>query len=185
MSTLTDNNGKNWQVELDAFTLGDLRDELEIQLEADGLYQLEQSEEKLVKALAVICREALGETTPRQFARGFSGEALTRALEAVREAAAHFFPKKRWSEMQSYLKTRRENAAMFAKARPTLATLADPEVPEAIRQPALEMLAEIIQGSVSIGSQQSEAGLSVFGLEETPPTAATGSPGSSESAPAV
>ena len=89
MTTFHDTNGKEWAIQLDGFALGDLRDQINLDLAGDGLLTIETDPVALVRALAIICRDQITEAqkTEREFAKGISGEVLNVALEAVRGAA--------------------------------------------------------------------------------------------------
>lgn len=198
MSSFCDAAGRTWIVELDGLLLGELRD-AGVDLTDDGLLKIEQDPCCLVKMLVLVCREQIAakQLPEREFARSISGVILDHAIEAARGAAEAFFPPRRWSEIQSALRSRREEnlkaEEMLAGIRPMLATLNRPEMPEAMRAAVLNAIGELIEGQIErstpaepaepTASRRPAVDLSASGRVATRPTAASGSPASSGSTP--
>lgn len=186
MATFTDTAERNWTVELDGLLLGEVQSETGIDLgDAAGTAyaKIEDSPILLVQVLAVLCREQIREQklTESQFSKGIRRDVLGRAAEAVLEAAEGFFPPSTWSELQSSLKSLRSFNRQWAKLRPMLAKLNEPEMPPALRDAVMGALTEMMEG---IASDKLEKLASASGPAAPPTSAASGSPENAESAPA-
>jgi hypothetical protein len=190
MTTFRDATDRPWRVEIDAFVLGQLRDECQIDLadvSAAGYVALELDVVSLVRALQVICREQLAaaKVSPRDFAKVIAGEAIDRACEAVRGAAADFFPPARWSKIRSRWTQRLEAAATWETIQPMMALLNRPDVPAQFRDAVMEVVGGQLTTLVATDSPPSTASPSASGPAEIPPSTASTSPASSVSAPAA
>lgn len=102
MPTFTDKAGRGWAVDLTVGHLPRLRElgfELgKILAQPDKLGDLLVADpEKLVAAVWLLAEEQADKAgvTPEQFAAGFDGPALERAVEALIGAAVDFFPRSR------------------------------------------------------------------------------------------
>jgi len=169
-----DSFGNDWEIEFDAFVFGVIRDVHKIDIADDGLHKLEKDPHALVVVLHELC-----DTTEdlRQFAKRFKSNSLTTAFEAVRGAAADFFPLKQWSEIQSFLNQRQAAAEMFAAMRPMLAHLNHPEMPESLRQVVMEKLGELLENT---GLDSSAMSPSALIQDATPSNVPSGAPELSE-----
>lgn len=174
MTTFKDNAGHEWQLSLDAFTLGELRDAKNIDLaDTAGLdyARCERDPATLVAALAVLCgderkAESLSE---RDFAKRLTGDTLDAAWESLWRAAKVFFPAKLWSALESNLDQHR---AMEA-ARPMLAALSQPGMPAEMREVVMGQVASML----SSGDLQSSTGNpSVTAPDATPSSSASEPP---------
>jgi hypothetical protein len=181
LATFTDSNGNEWAVAFDAFSLDDVRTELDVDLadlSAAGWYAITSREPTLAKSLAIICK---GQHDVRQL----SGDDFPKALAAMEAAALDFFPPKKWSEMQTNLRMKSQTA----QAQDAAATLqgAIPLAEAFMRLPP-QMQEDIVreQGGESSDLQRLRELASVSGPASTPSTPATDSPESAaELQPAV
>ena len=153
MRQFADVDNRSWEVAIDGFSLGELRDK-GIDVVQDGLFCIEQREDVLLKALAILCREQITkhQLSDRAFARAISGIAIEKALEAVRGAAEDFFPPRRWSEIQSRSEKRKDADQTFQDFAPMLELLNRPQMPPAMRQAILDAVASKLEEGLSSGS---------------------------------
>ena len=153
MRQFVDLDGRSWDVALDGFSLGELRDK-GVDIVQDGLFYIEQREDVLLKALAILCREQITkhQLSDRAFARGIAGVAIEQAFEAVRGAAEDFFPPKRWSEIQSRSEKRKDADQTFQDFAPMLELLNRPQMPPAMRQAVLDAVASKLEEGTSSAS---------------------------------
>ena len=170
MPSFTDNAGAEWSISLDGFTLGELRDAKKIDLaDPAGLdyARCERDPATLVACLAVICaddRKRLN-LSERDFAKRLTGEALEKAWEALWGAAKVFFPPRLWSALESNLESHR---AMEA-ARPLMAALNQPGMPEAMREAVMSQVASLLNSGDSSASEMLR---SVSGQDDPPSNSA-------------
>lgn len=101
MATFRDGKGRDWDLRLTVGTLTEVREATGVRLgdafrdEAALAGLLFADPEQLGRVLWVVCREraeAAG-VTPEDFAAGFDGPALERAVEAFLGSVADFFPR--------------------------------------------------------------------------------------------
>lgn len=190
MSTFRDALGRDWTIEFDALMLGALRDQHKIDLldvGGGGYTLIENDEEKLTLTLLVVCREQIEalKLTPQQFARGLSGDAYTRAYQAVVAGAANFFPGKKWSAILSCCKQQRQISDSWAAIRPMLRMLNDPDMPQQMLDSVMLAITAKLGEIVSTDLRSSAVGGSAPGPAATPSSTATDSPASAESPPAA
>lgn len=173
MTTFQDNAGTEWKLSLDAFTLGELRDAKKIDLaDPAGLdyARCERDPATLVAALAVLCSDErkAKSLSERDFAKRITGEAIERAWDALWRAAKVFFPPKLWSDLESNLGQHRGMEA----ARPMMAALNQPGMPQEMREVVMQQVASMLSGSF----ENSMANPSVSGLDATPSNSASEPP---------
>jgi hypothetical protein len=200
VATFRDITGREWRVEFDAFTLDDIRQELQIDLAdptASGFAKIEADDVALVKVLSIAVRDELraGNRSPRDFARDVVREAIESARESIVRAAENFFPPKRWSEIQSNWEKRRTNQRIIAdgqelaKMLPVLkdAMRAIEALPPEMKDGAILEMREQIQraGGDDTTLQQLRELASVSTPGTMQSSAATDSPESVESVPAA
>lgn len=189
MATFRDNTNRSWRVELDAFVLGELRDECQIDLadvSAAGYFALDTDVVSLVRALQVLCREQIQEATlsPRDFARLIAGEAIVRARGAVRGAAASFFPPDEWSSIHSRWQQRVEAAATWHSIAPMMSLLNRPDMPARMRDAVMDVVGSELSTLATTVSPTSTASPFASGPAATPSSAAFASQATSDSTPA-
>ena len=184
MATFKDSEGGKRQFEFDAFNLDRIRSEHSIDLadlSGSGFAKIDNDID-LVKVLAVIFVEDL-----KDMARVIRGKVIDKARAAVMEAAADFFPPRRWSEIQSNLAKRRAMEIPMA-VMPERINEALPLM-QAFMSLTPEERASLIQeeigGEGNIDSQALQELASVGGLGATPLKHATNELASVESQPAA
>lgn len=107
MPSFKDRKGNEWQVELDAPTIEEIKDDHGISLvnlDSDPLLKLRNEPMVLVACVSVICRDQQKERgmTPLDFAKALPSppDAM---LDAVRDAVIGFFPSGRASHVREVL----------------------------------------------------------------------------------
>lgn len=101
MPTFTDNKGRAWEVRLTLGLLTEVREQAGVKLgevlrTEQGLADFVFGDvETLGKVLWVLCREQAERqgVTPEDFAHGFGGDTIEKAVEAVLGSVADFFPR--------------------------------------------------------------------------------------------
>lgn len=197
MSTFNDSMGQSWTVEFDGLLLDDVYQATGIDLadlSAGGLAAIEQDAKKLVKVLLVLCEPK--DIDERTFSKRIVRDVIPGAIEAIVSAAANFFPPKQWSEIQSRLDQQREFDQNWAKIRPIVAKLNDPDMPAALREAVMgaltEAMGEMTPDTTSPADTQADysevddilrAAASVTGQDVTPPMLAPSVQGNSGLAP--
>lgn len=173
----TDACERTWKLaDLDPFVIEEVRSAAKVDLADLGgetLATLERDPVALAKVLEVLC----GPCDRKELARGLRKDGIERAFVAVRGAVEDFFPPKRWSELQSHLKSRREADAVFAKLKPLMNMLTSQDVPQAMREAVMAAVTDEIQGSIA--SSRSATSPSAAGQDATPSNAASDSLASS------
>lgn len=171
MRSFADSTGKTWEISIDGLLLADLK-QIGIDLVEDGLYLVEEREDVLLKCLLCLCADQKKplNLSDREFAKRITGDVLTSALEAVRGAAADFFPPRRWSELQSRLEKQREIQQTYSELAPMLRLMNGPGMPDVVKQAIAERIntssaateqsqsvrgQDVIQRSYAGGSQDS------------------------------
>lgn len=171
----TDACGKSWKIaDLDPFVIEEVRSAAKVDLADVGgevLTTLERDPVVLAKVLAVLC----GPCDDKELAKGLRKDGIERAFEAVRGAVEDFFPPKRWSELQSNLKSRRDADAVFEKLKPLMDMLTGPGVPQAMREAVMAAVTDEIHGSIA-SSRSTVASPSASGQDVNPLSAASDSP---------
>lgn len=133
-----DTNGREWVIQVDAFTLQEAIEEFQIDLSSPGklnqsLQDLSFNEVLLVQALWVTCRASAPDGyTLREFAKGIVGDKLTTAREALERALLDFFPKWKRDLLKAWLleaETARQQAKEVSEGSLNLAG-ATPELSE-------------------------------------------------------
>jgi hypothetical protein len=151
MASFKDRKGNEWQVQLDAPTIEEIRDDHGISLvslDSDPLLKLRNDPMVLVACVSVICRDQQKERnlTPVEFARLLPSppDAM---LDAVRDAVIGFFPSGRALHVREVLaKFDQMGAKTDEIAQAKMAqVMDDPKVMTAINRQADQVIAEAIQ----------------------------------------
>lgn len=187
MPTFEDAEGRDWRVEFDGLILDDVLTETGIDLadiSSGGLAKINEHVSSLVRVLCVLCRDQFTEKklTAKEFAKAIRGDAITGAVTAVLGAAAAFFPKSVWSEMESRLADQKKLTEAWTRLQPLLRKLNEPDVPEAVQTAVVSALAEMMNSS---DLQSLLAASSADGPADTLSTSVSDSPESAASAPAA
>ena len=192
MSVFRDAHGAEWDFQLDAFGIEDVKREAGIDLadiSASGWLSVETDASAVGRVLAVLCGEQIRacKSTSRAFARLVKGEAITRGRQALLAEGADFFPAPEWSEMQSSLMKRKSSKAQTDQLNLIGLDNATKILPLAEAFMRLDTMTQrqlVEEARASTDSPTSGESGSVSGQESTPPNSVTGSPASAESPPA-
>jgi len=102
MNTFKDNQGKEWSLALDAFSIKQCRQDAGVDLvdiEDGRIFDKLADPVSMVDALWVLCRKQAAAATPaidqEQFAARLTGDAYQAAADAIAGAIADFFPNRR------------------------------------------------------------------------------------------
>jgi hypothetical protein len=151
MASFKDRKGNEWQVQLDAPMIEEIRDDHGISLvnlDSDPLLKLRNDPMVLVACVSVICRDQQKERglTPMDFAKVLPSppDAM---LDAVRDAVIGFFPSGRALHVREVLaKFDQMGAKTDEIAQAKMAqVMDDPKVMTAINRQADQVIAEAIQ----------------------------------------
>ena len=123
MSVFRDANGAEWDIQLDAFGIEDVKRETGIDLadiSASGWLAVETDASAVGRVLAVLCGEQIRacKSNSRAFARLVRGDAIQRGRQALLAEGADFFPATEWSEIQSSLTKRKSSKDADGPAEP-------------------------------------------------------------------
>ena len=192
MSVFRDANGAEWDIQLDAFGIEDVKRETGIDLadiSASGWLAVETDASAVGRVLAVLCGEQIRacKSNSRAFARLVRGDAIQRGRQALLDEGADFFPATEWSEIQSSLTKRKSSKTQTDQLNLIGLDNATKILPLAeafMRLDAMTQHQLMDEARASTDSPTSGESGYVSGQESTPPTSATGSPASVESAPA-
>lgn len=151
MASFKDRKGNEWQVQLDAPMIEEIRDDHGISLvnlDSDPLLKLRNDPMVLVACVSVICRDQQKERglTPMDFAKVLPSppDAM---LDAVRDAVIGFFPSGRALHVREVLAKFDQMGAKtdeIAQAKMSQ-VMDDPKVMTAINRQADQVIAEAIQ----------------------------------------
>lgn len=187
MAAFKDALGQTWDVDFDAFVLDKIKSQVGIDLAdltAGGWYKIETDVISLVHTVAVIIREQLDarRIPEAELGRRIRKEAITRARESLKAAAADFFPESDWSAIRSNLNKRKQmqlpiEASSLKEIAPMMELMEsfqrlDPEVQKMLID--AETGNEIARTKIQqlTDSESSENGGSVGGQESIPLTPA-------------
>ena len=163
MATFSDGKNEAWLVEFDAFIMDDINKSLGIDLcdMSSSAYELiETDEASMVKILHRVCVLASERDIPfRSFAKGVRGSKLEEGRAAILEAAADFFPREKWSRLQSNLKKRMKSRSDLQEFLQVIEMM-----PPGMQQGAMSAMAEMtgnidlerLRGLSSAGNQAGE-----------------------------
>jgi hypothetical protein len=158
MPGFRDATGKPWELPvLDCPLIELVRERCSIDLADPSGMALITLERDPVKLLAVLRLLIPGSDS---LAAGLRGEALESAFEAARGAVRDFFPRARWSRLESLLTQQKEVEEM----RAMFSALAG--MPEEAKQAVMEAVRAASDGT--IGSEQLTAAMSALGQDGTP-----------------
>ena len=192
MSVFRDANGAEWDIQLDAFGIEDVKRDTGIDLadiSASGWLAVETDASAVGRVLAVLCGEQIRacKSNSRAFARLVRGDAIQRGRQALLAEGADFFPASEWSAMLSNLKKRkatRDQTDQLNLLGLDNATKMLPLAEAFMRLDAVTQQKLVDEAKASTDSPTSGDGESASGPANTPPTSVTGLPESVESAPA-
>ena len=168
MPTFKDTNGREWNVRANVGIIKEVRENLQVNLAAlDGkiFERLQDDPELLVNVLWIVCKEdaAKASITPEKFGEALVGDVIDDATQALTQAIANFFPKRK-----------RELMTLLATKTETLRELQFQKVKARMNDPKNEQ--RITEALDKAMNQDFENALTQL-------TSATSSPGSSESSP--
>ena len=192
MSVFRDANGAEWDIQLDAFGIEDVKRDTGIDLadiSASGWLAVETDASAVGRVLAVLCGEQIRacKSNSRAFARLVRGDAIQRGRQALLAEGADFFPATEWSEIQSSLTKRKSSKTQTDQLNLIGLDNATKILPLAeafMRLDAMTQQQLMDEARASTASPTSGESGYVSGQESIPPTSVTGSPASVESAPA-
>ena len=192
MSVFRDANGAEWDIQLDAFGIEDVKRESGIDLadiSASGWLAVETDASAVGRVLAVLCGEQIRacKSNSRAFARLVRGDAIQRGRQALLDEGADFFPATEWSEIQSSLMKRKSSKTQTDQLNLIGLDNATKILPLAeafMRLDAMTQQQLMDEARASTDSPTSGESGYVSGQASIPPTSATGSPASVESVPA-
>lgn len=191
MATFNDSTGREWSIRFDGLTLRALRDELKINLAdvtGETYVKLESDDAELTAAVCFLLRNELATAglKKEQLAERLVGESLESAMSAIWGAAKVFFRPKLWSALESNCGLRREAMEQWTALRPALLMLNQPDMPPAMKDAVMEMLAGMMQKMTPGDSPElMGAKLSALGQDASPLNFASDSPAISAKAPAA
>lgn len=173
MASFNDNSGKEWEVRLDAPTIMRIRGECDprFMLEGDGednTYQRLQTDPVLLcRVIFHACHKQRGERqiSEETFYFDVIGDAIDAATDALLKAMQSFTPRRM-----------RELLGAFAAKQTRIRQLVTEKALARLNDPGLE------EALVAMVDKQIDA---AFAESLTPPSSATSSPASAESAPTV
>lgn len=119
MAVFTDQNEREWRIELDAFAIGNVREACSIDLANPAqLATLADDPVRLVKVLWELCREHAESRNiaARSFGAALAGDALERAAAALEAAVLAFIPRRQREALTKALAVR-TTAQELAEAR--------------------------------------------------------------------
>lgn len=106
MARFLDKDDNPWKIELDAYAIRDVRKECGIDLadgDGAGLNKMADDPVLLVDVLWVLCREQAEKQgiKAEQFGKALIGDAIDRAVAAMLESIADFFPRQKRDLIQT------------------------------------------------------------------------------------
>ncbi len=167
-ASFQDNQGRRYTIKIDAPTITEIRESLDVNLAdktGQAFEELAEDPVKLVNCLYLLCM-AQADThgiTDRQFGESLTGDAIEHATDAMCEAIRLFFPRRTRSLLRALSDTREKMEE--AATRMAMERIEDPKLMKKFTQD-LELQID-----------------SLLGCEKTPSISVTSTPESSDSGP--
>ncbi len=168
MAGFQDNQGRRYNIVIDAPTIKRIRKDCDIDLAdrtGEAFYELADEPVNLVDCLYLLCQEQADKhgVDDRQFGASLTGDAIEHATTALCEAITDFFPTRKRSLLRalSATRTKMEEAA----TRMAMERIEDPKL--------IERFTQDLESQID----------SLLGCEETPSISVTSTPESSDSGP--